>query len=213
MLRRKPETHSNGAITGLESARRYAEIAQRSRARFRSFLRQVESLGIPGNYLDVGAGPGIQAALVARSNPGVQITALEISRDMVGVGREYVEREGLQDQIRYVIGDGADAEVVSELGTFDLVYSVHSLHHWDDPRRVIGNCLSVTTEEGTLLIHDLRRVWWLYWVPIHNGLLDSIRAAYVDTELRSMLDDIPAISYEVRKDRPFMHSAIIRRRL
>jgi len=213
VLRRRPETHSNGAMTGLERARRYAEIAQRSRARFRSFLKHVESLGIPGSYLDVGAGPGIQTALVARSNPGVQITALEISRDMADVGKEYVEREGLQDQIRYVIGDAVDADLVGELGTFDLVYSVHSLHHWNDPRRIIRNCLSATAEEGTLLIHDLRRVWWLYWIPIHNGLLDSIRAAYVGAELRSMLDDIPAIFYDVKKDRPFMHSAIIRRHL
>ena len=213
MLRRRPEIHSNGAMMGLESARRYAEIAQRSRARFRPFLKHVESLDILGSCLDVGAGPGVQTALVAESYPSVQITALEISRDMVDVGREYVEREGLQDQIHYVIGDAADAELVGELGTFDLVYSVHSLHHWDDPRRIIGNCLSATAVKGTLLIHDLRRVWWLYWIPINNGLLDSIRAAYVGTELRSILDGIPAISYELKKDRPFMQSATIRRHL
>jgi len=199
-------------MVGRESALRYAEIAKRSRARYRSFLKLVDSLGIRGSYLDVGAGPGIQAVLVARRNPDVRITALEISSDMVEVGKEYVAREGLEAQIQYVIGDAADSELLDELGQFDLVYSVHSLHHWEHPRHIIENCLGVTADDGTLLIHDLRRVWWLYWVPIHNGLFDSIRAAYVSTELRGMLDKVPGAAYEVKKDRPFMHSAIVRRR-
>ncbi len=211
MFKRKSETHNEETLLGLDGARRYAEIAQRSRLRYRAFLGHVGSLAISGKYLDIGAGPGIQSALVAQRHPHAQITALEISPDMVTVGREYLERKGLKDRIRYVIGDATDAELIHELGPFDLVYSVHSLHHWRDPHRVIDNCLSAAAPGGTVLIHDLRRAWWLYWIPVHNGLFDSIRAAYVSAELRGMLAGIADISYTVKKDRPFMHTAIIKR--
>jgi predicted O-methyltransferase YrrM len=68
-----------------------------------------------------------------------QITGVEMSPDMVTVAREVVERAGLADRIRFLVGDAGDKSVFGSLGQFDLIYSTFSLHHWKDPKRVIRN--------------------------------------------------------------------------
>ena len=98
MFKRKVETHQDGALTGLETARQYAEIAQKSRMRYRAFLNNVKSFNIKGRYLDVGAGPGIQAAMITQNNPDVEITALEVSADMAAVGEDYLKNKGFQNR-------------------------------------------------------------------------------------------------------------------
>ena len=66
-------------------------------------------------------------------------------------------------------------------------------------------------DEGVLYIYDLRRVWWLYWVPASSGFLNSIRAAYMSRELREMLRDLRIERYEIRNVFPFMQSVVIRK--
>jgi 2-polyprenyl-3-methyl-5-hydroxy-6-metoxy-1,4-benzoquinol methylase len=80
---------------------------------------------------------------------------------MITVAREHVEREGLADRIDLVEGDANDTELLEQLGQFDLVYSTYTLHHWDDPETMMKNLLRAVAPGGILLIHDLRRVWWL----------------------------------------------------
>lgn len=211
MFKRKIETHQEEALTGLESAKEYAEIAQKSALRYRDFLNNIKSLNIKGKYLDVGAGPGIQAGMIVQNDPDVEITALEISADMVTIGEDYLKSKGLQDRIQFVIGDATDEGLIKGLGKFDLVYSAYSLHHWKNPRKVIDNCMKGVADNGFLFIHDLRRVWWLYWIPIKNGLFNSIRAAYVGREIEEMLEGFNPECYEINNEFPFMHSVIIRK--
>lgn len=212
MFKRKAEDHQGESMTGLEAARKYTEIALKSKMRYRAFLNNLKSLGIRGRYLDVGAGPGIPAAMAAEHYSDIEITALETSQDMVTIGEEYLKSKGLEERVRYVKGDAAEETISSGLGKFDLVYSVHSLHHWENPKAVIENCMKHVADNGVLFIHDLKRVWWLYVVPINNGFFNSIRASYVKRELKELLKDFPHELYTIKKDfPPFMHSIIIRK--
>ena len=183
MFKRKVETYQEEAFEGIEAAKQYAEGARKSTFRYRAFLNHLQSLGIEGRYLDVGAGPGILAGIIAQNNPDVEITALEVSADMVAVGKNYLKSKGLQDRIEFVIGDATDEGLMKELGKFDLVYSTYSLHHWENPPKAIDNFMTSLADKGVLFIYDLRRVWWLYWVPIQNGFFNSIRAAYIRGEI------------------------------
>ena len=88
------------------------------------------------------------------------------------------------------------------------MYATYALHHWEDAETVIGNLLRATADGGTLLIHDLRRVWWLYWVPSREGFFTSIRAAYTPEEARDLLDGIAPGRYEVRRG-PFWQSMVV----
>jgi len=211
MFERKAEMHQEESFAGLETAKKYAEKAQKSRMRYRAFLNNLESLDIQGKYLDVGAGTGNLAMIVAQNNPKVEITALELSADMVTVGEENIRKKGFQDQIKFIKGDAAEKELLTELGQFDLIYSTYSLHHWKNPRKVIDNLMSNLGDHGAIYLYDLRRVWWLYWIPIRHGFFNSIRAAYVISEVKEMLAGYRPEHCEIRYEFPFMQSVIIRK--
>lgn len=159
MFARRVDAKPGEMFAGLEEAREFAAGAEKATMRYRAFLENLERLQIPGRYLDVEAGPGIVAAMVARRRPEVKITGLELSEAMVAVGQEYVARHGLQDRIEFVQGDAADTALLQSLGKFDLIYSTFSLHEWAEPRPIIDNLLLGLAARGVLFIHDLRRVW------------------------------------------------------
>lgn len=209
MFARVVERDQAGALAGLETAARYAEMAERAMIQYRGFLRDIKALDVGNRYLEIGPGPGVLATAVARERPDAQITGVEMSPDMVAVAEEVVERAGLANMIRFQVGDAGDRDAFTSLGQFDLIYSTFSLHHWADPRRVVQNLMSVLADGGVLYIYDLRRVWWLYWVPVRNGFLNSIRAAYVSLELHVMLRELGIERYEIRNVFPFMHSVVI----
>ena len=211
MFNRKAETHQEEAFTGLDAAREYAENTRKSTTKYRAFFSNLEALGIQGKYLDVGAGTGNLATIISQKSPDVGITALEISADMVTIGEEYIREEGIQDQIKFIKGDSTDREMMDRLGKFDLIYSTYSLHHWENPKKAIDNLMSNLSDNGVLYLYDLRRVWWLYWIPVNNGFYNSIRAAYVRKEIREMLVGLPPESYEIRYEFPFMQTIIIRK--
>lgn len=209
MFERIVEPGQDGALEGRETAANYAEMAERLTVQYRGFLKGLKTLRVGSRYLEVGPGPGVLTVAVAREAPDAQIVGVEISPDMVSVGREYVERAGLADKIQFIVGDAEDRGILESLGQFDLVYSTFSLHHWKNPKTVIRNLMSVLVDGGVLYIHDLRRAWWLYWMPIHTGFWDSIRAAYVAQEMREMLGEMGIERYRVKNVFPFMQSILI----
>ena len=200
MPRRISEVHEQ-AFVGIESARAYAEEARSPfmRMGYGVIVEEISRLEVTGNYLEIGPGPAVLTTLVAQAIPEARITALELSPDMITVAREQVGEEGLTDRINFVEGDATDAGLLGQLGRFDLVYSTYSLHHWDDPETVIKNLLGAVAPGGILLIHDLKRVWWLYWIPSQEGFITSIRAAYTPLEIRDLLTRMGVDRCEIKK--------------
>jgi ubiquinone/menaquinone biosynthesis C-methylase UbiE len=177
--------------------------------RYRAFLKNLQSLEVEGRYLEIGAGPGVLAVEIARTHPEVEITAVEISPDMATVGGEYAAENGLDDRIEFVIGDAEDVGLIDSLGEFNLVYCAYTLHHWVDAAKTISNLSCAVANDGVLYLYDLRRVRWLYWVPIHNGFFKSIRAGYTPAEVRSMLRGIGFEGFIIKNEFPFMQSIFI----
>jgi hypothetical protein len=53
--------------------------------------------------------------------------------------------------------------------------------------------------KGILAIADLRRIWWLYYLPIHdNWFISSIRASYTLSEVKSILKKLNIEKYKVK---------------
>jgi SAM-dependent methyltransferase len=190
MLRRIPEPQHEDHFADTEAARGYAQEAGGSTRRYDAFLRRLDKLGIRGRFLDVGAGPGVLATRIAERYPEVSVTALEISDAMVELGREYVANKGLSERITYLQGDAQDARLLRSLGGFDLVYCTYTLHHFRDPVSAMESFLAAAGPAGHVYLLDLRRVWWLYWIPKRNGFLDSIRAAYRVPEAKAMFEGL-----------------------
>jgi len=211
VFKRKIEIHQDEAFEGLESARAYAREAEKSTRRYMAFLERLEKLDVRGRVLDVGAGPGILTTTVAQKYPDVELTALEVSANMVTVGQDYLQSKGLENRINYVIGDATDTTLLQSLGKFDFIFSTYTLHHWDNPRQVIDNLTGILSDNGVLFLHDLRRVWWLYWIPSQSGFIKSVRGSYIRKEIEELLTGLNPDCYEITNDIPFMQSVIIRK--
>ena len=210
MFKRITESNQNECFSNIDDAINYAESAKKSTMRYKAFLSNLQSLDIKGKYLEVGAGPGVLTVEIARTYPEVEITALELLPDMVTVGQEHVAENKLDNRIKFVVGDVEDEEFINSLGKFDLVYSTYSLHHWANPDKAIINLYNAVNKGGMLYIYDLRRVWWLYWIPIKNGFFNSIRASYLVNEIKLMLRKLGIQNTEIKKDFPFMHSIFLK---
>ena len=121
MFKRVVEPHQQETLQGIESARAYAQTAEKSSVQYQGFFKELEAFGIKGRYLEQGAGPGIVEATIAQDNPDVQITGLELSPGMVSVAREYIVGKGLEDRVQFVVGNAANEDLVNTLGKFDLI--------------------------------------------------------------------------------------------
>ena len=211
MFKRVTESNQDEFFSSIDDARNYANSAKKSMMRYKAFIANLQSLNIKGKYLEVGAGPGVLTVEIARTHPEVEITALELLPDMITVGREYVAENKLDNRIKFAVGDVADKKTLHSLGKFDLVYSTYSLHHWTNPDKAVVNLYSSINKGGMLYIYDLRRVWWLYWIPIKNGFFNSIRASYLPNEIRQMLGDLGIQSTAIQKEMPFMYSIYVKK--
>lgn len=198
------------AIMGLPEAQKYAgEIKKLAGLLYRPFLKELNRLNTGGRYLEIGAGPGVLATIIAENKPEISITAVDISPDMLTVAREYIREKKLQDRINYLQVDVNDNYAIRELGKFDLVYSTFSMHHWHDPAKSIANLCNSVADNGRLFIYDFTRVRWLCYLPVNNGDINSIRAAYTTQEIKNMVEKMELRNYTVRTSLPFFLQLII----
>ncbi len=140
----------------------------------RQFHRQValeitSSLS-SGRVLDVGTGPGHLLIEIAKQNPNLDLTGCDLSRKMLMIAKQSLERngmkcaEGLTDPVATAANTNTGIRLVRadvrELpfsnDAFDLVVSTISMHHWRDPARGIKECLRVIAPGGRCWIYDLR---------------------------------------------------------
>lgn len=209
----KRREHTEEAIRGIEDARRYADMHRRHAPWiYRAFLHDVKRLNISGACLEVGAGPGILAVMMAEQNPAIQITAVDLSADMATVAQEYIEQKGLEHRIRYRVLDVGDDAILRRLGRFDLAYSTFSMHHWRDPAASIRSLWEALGEGGIVYVHDMKRVWWSWLLPLGTGDKKSIRASYTPKEIEGFLQAVGIPEYEITTLFPFFLQSVIVRK-
>ena len=197
--------HQEEAIVSINEVRRYAEAQRRVKFMYRPLVKELQALHITGNYLEIGAGPGLLAAMLVEENKNLSITAVDLSAQMANIACEYFRGRQLQDRINYVVSDVNDENMIQGLGKFDLVYSTLSLHHWKEPEKSIRNLWQVVKDNGMLYICDFKRVWWLYFLPGAN----FIRAAYNPGEITEILLSSGINNYRIKTLFPFFMQSII----
>jgi 2-polyprenyl-3-methyl-5-hydroxy-6-metoxy-1,4-benzoquinol methylase len=200
-------------IPGIDNARKYAEKHQKyASLMYRGVLRDIKANHISGNYLEAGAGPGLLAVMVAQQNPGINITAIDLSPDMAKVAGEYISKNMLENRIRYLIGDVSDEKMLQELGKFNFVYSTFSLHHWKEPEKSLRNLWNAVEDNGILYIHDFKRIGWLCALPFKGGEIASMMASYSPDEIRDILRKIGINDYKIKTAFPFLFQTVIARK-
>jgi SAM-dependent methyltransferase len=122
--------------------------------------------------LEVGCGPGHLALRLARDH-GLDVTGLDLDPAMIERARANSERSGVDadPQPAFVVGDVASLPFPD--GSFDLVVSTLSLHHWADPAAGLAEIGRVLRPSGRALVWDLRPGI----VPMHRDVPDPLEAA------------------------------------
>jgi len=201
--------HQSDAIETVAHVAAYAKQHENmTEMQFKPFLKAIDRLPVKGRLLEIGSGPGFLTALVAERCPDSSIMAVEPSLAMIESARRYVDGKGLGNRIEFVQGKVDDPRFMAKLGQFDLVFSAFSLHHWENPP-VAWRCLmSRLNRNGTLFIFDLKRVSWLYYLPLINGFFNSVRAAYRPREIVHMLKNMGLRKFAIQTLFPYFWMTI-----
>lgn len=130
----------------------YSRFAGRLAASlYRRVARDVDGLALsPGaRVLDVGTGPGALPTLIAGARPDLRIDAIDLSSEMIAqaTGSAPVS-------VTFAVADVARLPWPD--GTFDLVVSTISQHHWVDPTAGMAEVRRVLRPGGRAWIYDFR---------------------------------------------------------
>jgi ubiquinone/menaquinone biosynthesis C-methylase UbiE len=136
------------------SSRVYDVLARRlHRPIYRKLARDVADLAPrQARVLDVGTGPGVLLIELAGRRPDLTLAGVDLSADMVAVAQHNLSAAGVPGTVQ--IGDARQLPFPD--GSFDLIVSSFSLHHWDDPDSAIPELARVLRPGGRLCIYDLR---------------------------------------------------------
>lgn len=160
----------------------------------------VDALGQykPKQILDIATGTGDFALLLAKRLKPQHITGADISEGMMAVGREKVEKEGLQDTISFEHEDCMQLSFPD--GTFDAVTSAYGVRNFQDLDKGLREMRRVLQPGGHLLIVELtppprfpmKQLFWLYAhvvMPLLGRLISHDDSAY--TYLPASMEAFP----------------------
>jgi SAM-dependent methyltransferase len=128
--------------------------------------------------LEVGCGPGHLSIRLARRH-GLDLTGLDLDPAMIERARANADRtvDGDERRPSFLVGDVASLPFTD--GTFDLVVSTMSMHHWADPAAGLAEIARVLRPGARALVWD----FWPGFVPFHGDLPDPVEHTR-DTPLR-----------------------------
>jgi SAM-dependent methyltransferase len=140
---------------------------------------------IGARVLEIGCGPGHLSLMLAREH-GLDVTGLDLDPAMIERARMKAERarNGADSLPSFVVGNAAALPFPD--GTFDLVVSTLSMHHWADPVSGLNEIGRVLRPDGKALIWDLRPGS----VPFHRHAPDP-----VDHARKSSLEVVTATAW------------------
>ena len=122
-----------------------------------------EALPAGGLLIDVGAGPGHLADLVAQSRPDLRLVALDWSLRMLRPGPRRPTPQRLPSPLPCrIVGDSARLPFRS--ACCDLAVATFSFHTWNDPVLGVQEMRRIVKPGGQAWIYEMNReAVWQHW--------------------------------------------------
>jgi ubiquinone/menaquinone biosynthesis C-methylase UbiE len=136
----------------------YAWIASKSpplRDLCNAVAAEVTAAITAGRILDVGTGPGYLPIEIAARAPGLELDGIDLSPAMIKLARKTAAKRGVADRVRFHRAHAA--ELPFDDGSFDLVISTLSFHHWARPLECLAELHRVLKPQHEAWIYDARR--------------------------------------------------------
>jgi ubiquinone/menaquinone biosynthesis C-methylase UbiE len=118
-------------------------------------ISQAAVLQDQGDAVDLGCGAGQLVMEMARKAPGLHVTGIDLSEQMLADARRSAQQAGLEERVDFRLGNVEEIPFPDQ--SLDLVISTFSLHHWTDPVKVLNEIDRVLKPGGAFYIFDLRR--------------------------------------------------------
>jgi ubiquinone/menaquinone biosynthesis C-methylase UbiE len=188
----------SGEVEAYASAAAQAHLDRIDNTLIEHAVRLVQGCG-QGRALDVGTGPGQIVIKLARRLPGWKLRGVDRSPGMIGQARANLAAAGDEPghRVTFELADGNRLPFPDQ--SFELVMCNSVLHHLCEPANLLSEMARLATEDGAILLRDLRRPNRLAY-PLHvrwhgrnySGEMlrlyrDSVRAAYTVPELEQLL--------------------------
>jgi ubiquinone/menaquinone biosynthesis C-methylase UbiE len=180
---------------------------------YKYFVWKILRRGIRGGrVLDIGTGSGRLAIELAKARGcDFSIVGLDVSENMLKRARENAAKAGVDKKIAFVLGNASALPFCG--GSFDLVISYASLHHWFHPVKVFNEAQRVAGERGCVIIRDNQRVndnpFWGAFIWTLSRFMNKrhrenwpgvIKASYTLKELQAMLPQTALADYRISTD-------------
>jgi ubiquinone/menaquinone biosynthesis C-methylase UbiE len=136
----------------------YTVIARKSpplRDLCKAVAAEVTATLTTGRVLDVGTGLGYLPIEIAARAPGLELDDIDLSPAMVRIARKHAAKKGVADRVRFQHANAADLPF--DDGSFDLIISTLSFHHWSRPLECFTEIRRVLKAQHEAWIYDARR--------------------------------------------------------
>jgi ubiquinone/menaquinone biosynthesis C-methylase UbiE len=155
-------------------SRIYDFLARRLlRGAYRRFAEDIADAAPQGGaVLDAGTGPGVLLVELARLRPDLRLAGVDLSADMVAAATRNLAELGERASVH----TGDVTHLPFPDGSFDIIVSSFSLHHWDDPQAAGPELARVLRTGGRLCVYDFR-----------VAPFDELAAAFPGTPRRTLV--------------------------
>jgi len=120
-------------------------------------LLSVSTFRPKGNWrvLDAGTGTAQIPIEIVRRRADLEIVAIDLSVEMLKLGRNNLERAGLAERIHLKVADAK--RLLDPDASYDAVISNSIIHHIPEPLHALREMVRVLRPGGVLFIRDLMR--------------------------------------------------------
>lgn len=139
--------------------------------------------------LEIGSGIGTDTINFARA--GAEVTAVEISEKTLDLAKQRAKVYGLQDKIKFYLGNAEELSKFVYVEPYDLIYSFGVIHHTPHPEKIMEE-IKKYTKPGTIIKIMVyhKYSWKVFWILFVFGRgafwkLDEIVAKHSEAQIGS----------------------------
>jgi len=152
----------------------------------RRAIRKIARNISPSGILDVATGTGDLAIAALKLSPR-KVTGIDISENMLEIGREKISRTGLDGTIELLAGDSEN--ILFDDGSFDVAMVAFGVRNFSDPLKGLTEMCRVVRSGGMIMVLEFskparfpfKQIYRLYFrriLPFFGRLFSRDRTAY-----------------------------------